>query len=202
MLTENDKRTDGKFISYLDNKKKFSTYDPELFNILSACIKSNLRNVNVCLESNIICNVAYYNSILSDNINQREKYFVELKDKAQSYDLVFLDPDNGIEIKSKPRGTTDSSKYLYYDEIINLYKQGNSLLLYQHYIREDRLKFIQRISDKLKETTGCPIILPLKTSNVVYFLVPQVHLIEYFKQRIKLLSSTWLNEITIPLGFI
>jgi hypothetical protein len=118
------------------------------------------------------------------------------------YDLVFLDPDNGIEVKSIPKGAKNSSKYLYYDEIKNLYTKGNSLLIYQHFIREDRRIFIQRISDKLKETTGCPIILLLKTSNVIYFLVPQVHLIEYFKQRIEVLRSTWLNEIISPTGFI
>jgi hypothetical protein len=45
MLTANDSRPDGKFISYLGNQEKFSKYDPELFNILSECLKSERKNV-------------------------------------------------------------------------------------------------------------------------------------------------------------
>lgn len=195
MLTPNDSRSDGRLINYLDNDEIFSRFDPKLYNILSKCIRSGKRNVDCCQEYNLIDNAGYNNSYLSDNIIAREKYFSDLYIQAKKYDLVFLDPDNGLEIKSKRKGAKKSSKYLYFDEIKNLYEQGQSLLLYQHFIREKRIKFIQRIYDGLKEITGCHYIIPLKTSNVVYFLIPRDHLNEYFSHRIEVLNSSWGNEI-------
>jgi hypothetical protein len=174
MLTPNDSKPDGKFITYLDNKDKFSNYDPELFNILARCLKSNYRNVDACQGNNIIPNTGYYNSIIPDNIDQRNDYFKNLYGLASKHDLVFLDPDNGMEIGSKKKGTKDSSKYLYYDEVHKLYKQGNSLLIYQHYIREKKIKFIQRISDNLMASTRCNIVYPIVTPQVVFFLLPKI----------------------------
>ena len=174
MLTENDSRADGKFISYLDNKKKFGKYDPELFDKLSDCNKSDYRNVDGCKRNCI-------------------NYL------AAKHDLVFLDPDNGLEIKSTRKGNKGSSKFLYYDELVKLYEQGDSLLIYQHFIREERNQFILRISDKLKESTGCNIIFPLITSNVVFFLIPKIGKEEYFSRQVTSVGANWGKEIKVSL---
>ena len=200
MLTENDSRSDGKFISYLDKREKFRKYDPELFDVLFHCIRSGKRNVDFCGENSLISKSGYFNSIIPDNTNQREQYFNELYNKAKQYDLVFLDPDNGMEIKSRKKGNKFSSKYVYYDEVRNLYFQGKSLLIYQHFIREERNKFIQRISENLKIASGCQIIIPIRTSNVVYFLIPKDGMERYLKERVNLVSTTWEEEIIAVKG--
>jgi hypothetical protein len=197
MLTENDSRPDGKFISYIGNKEKFSKYDPELFNILSDCLKSENRGVGLCRDNNIIPNANYYESIIPDNKDQRNNYFENIYPIATKHDLIFLDPDNGLEINSKRKGNKDSSKYLYYDEVYKLYKQGSSLLIYQHFIRERKIKFIQRISDDLMASTRCSIVFPIITPKVVFFLLPIIGTEEYFYQRLLAVVQDWGGEIRV-----
>jgi hypothetical protein len=199
MLTENDSRPDGKFISYLENKEKFSKYDPELFNILSGCLKSKNRNVGLCRDNNIIPNTDYYESIIPDNKDQRNNYFENLYPIAAKHDLIFLDPDNGIEVKSARKGNKGSSKYSYLDEIKTLYEQGKSLLIYQHFIRERIISFIIRLSDKLKETTDCSIVFPILTPKVVFFLLPKIGTEEYFYLRLMAVVQGWGGEIRVTI---
>ena len=52
---------------------------------------------------------------------------------AQGAEVVFLDPDNGVEVRSRPYGRKDSSKYVYWREVKALAKAGRSVLVYQHY---------------------------------------------------------------------
>jgi hypothetical protein len=36
-------------------------------------------------------------------------------------DLIFFDPDNGMEVGSRPWGRRDSCKYLYWRELVRAY---------------------------------------------------------------------------------
>jgi hypothetical protein len=54
-----------------------------------------------------------------------------MKREFSGRDLVFFDPDNGIEVLSKPCGGRDSSKYVYWDELQETYRSGQSVLVYQ-----------------------------------------------------------------------
>ena len=50
------------------------------------------------------------------------------RDVFADADLVFFDPDNGIEIASVKKGRKDSSKFVYLDEIGASYAAGKSAL--------------------------------------------------------------------------
>ena len=47
-------------------------------------------------------------------------------------DLVFFDPDNGIETKSVPRYSPKSGKYIFWDELKTFWDRGQSLVVYHH----------------------------------------------------------------------
>ncbi len=47
-------------------------------------------------------------------------------------DVVFLDPDNGIECKSASRISRDGPKYVFWDETEQFLKRGQSLIIYHH----------------------------------------------------------------------
>ena len=103
MLTVPDSRTDGKFIDYV-GKEKYSVYDSELFDALKTCLSdSRGRCVSFADEWSMIPDAVYYPELLSDDESQRLKYFGEFAEKCRNCDLVFFDPDNGIEIKSTPQ---------------------------------------------------------------------------------------------------
>ena len=131
MLTPDDTKTDGKFTEYLDKPKKFKDFDPDLYEFLSQCIRKNARDVIEVKNSDIFPSTIFYDPKLEDDAARRKQYFSKMYKLFQDVDLVFFDPDNGLEIKSKSLGQKDSSKYLYWSEVVECYKSGHSILIYQ-----------------------------------------------------------------------
>ena len=85
-------------------------------------------------------------------------------------DLIFFDPDNGIETKTRPRSRKDSPKFLYWDEIGAAYEAGHSLLIYQHFTREVRSAFTSRLLEQLRRETGAEVVRAIQTPHVVFLL--------------------------------
>jgi len=67
-----------------------------------------------------------------DRRHARDARRDDLRRAASGVDLLFLDPDNGIEVPSKPAGRRGSSKYVTWAEIQALWEGGPSLLIYRH----------------------------------------------------------------------
>ena len=84
---------------------------------------------------------------------------------------LFFDPDNSLEIQSKSLGQKNSSKYLYWSEVVKSFEIGHSILMSQHFIRENRDDFIASILQEIHIKTGSKRIISFRTSNVVFFLV-------------------------------
>jgi hypothetical protein len=53
-------------------------------------------------------------------------------------DVVFLDPDNGLQIRSCRYGARRSSKFVYWSERRALWARGHSIVVYQHLPRVSR----------------------------------------------------------------
>lgn len=100
MLTPDDSRSDGKFTQYLDHPEKWRKYDPDLFDFLEGCIKvDQIRDVIRLRNSSILPSSKFYSEILFDGIDKQNIYFNEMLSKFKNTDLVFFDPDNGMEKK-------------------------------------------------------------------------------------------------------
>lgn len=54
---------------------------------------------------------------------------------SRASDIVFLDPDNGLEVPSAPPTSARASKYVYLDEVAAIAARGQSVLIYQHHNR-------------------------------------------------------------------
>ena len=197
MLTPNDTRTDGKFTEYLDEPEKYKDFDPELYDFLRQCIESNKRNILEAVNSDKFPNTTFHNQILEDDTDQRKQYFSDMRELFQDVDLICFDPDNGLEVKSKPLGKKDSSKFLYWSEVVDSYEAGRSILLYQHFIRENREKFISRIVTDIREKTGSNNVVCFRTANVAFFLITQDRHSQYLSGRAKVISDKWDGQIQI-----
>jgi hypothetical protein len=71
-------------------------------------------------------------------------------------DLVFFDPDNGIETPSVARHSPKGGKYVFWEELLSFWERGQSLLIYHHLNRTASVakqteilqqKFAARFSD-------------------------------------------------------
>ena len=195
MLTENDGSTDGKFIQYLQEPEKWEHYDPplyrELANLLNDCSE---RNVGLIEDSVLLNGSDYYSKLVPDDATGRNFWSAELASVSSNSDMVFLDPDNGLEIVSKPYGRKNSSKFLYWREVNALWSDGKSLLIYQHFIREKREMFISRMLDALSEKMPDSILEAYSTSNVVFFMVLQPDHHQFHVPITDFVKNTWSNQ--------
>ena len=171
MLTADDGRTDGKFTTYLDKPQRWRQYDPQLFDLLYQWIAADRRR-NVLLAENekVLPGVSFHSKLLTASGDKRATYFDEMGEQLAGCDLIFFDPDNGVEVKSIAKGRRNSEKYIYWDEIVKTFQAGHSILLYQHFRREERTAFIQRIVTELQARLNPSKIYWFRSSQVVYCL--------------------------------
>lgn len=122
LLTPDDERSDGNNNSYLQEPAIWRKHDPDIFDFLhQKVVKEDLKHLSAIEESGLLPGVSFYNELLEDDHDSRQTYFDKLHKIAKPHDLIFLDPDNGIETKSVKKGKKNSSKYIYLDEVGQLW---------------------------------------------------------------------------------
>jgi hypothetical protein len=172
MLTPDDQGRDGRKTAYLSDPEKWRGHDPELFDLLQQIVTgADQRLLGRIEASGVIPGAMFFDEIVPDRLDDRRGYMARVLEKLGGDDLIFFDPDNGIEVKTKLKGRKNSSKYLYWNEIGEAYALGHSLLIYQHFNREKRKVFTSRLAKRLREVTNAPDIWAVHTPHVVFFLV-------------------------------
>jgi hypothetical protein len=68
--------------------------------------------ISLIEKSNLLPNTRYCSELVPDRREDRDTWRRGLLEAARDVDWVFLDPDNGIEVPSKPIGRKGSSKYV------------------------------------------------------------------------------------------
>jgi hypothetical protein len=203
MLTEADSSSDGALTQYLEKPAAWRRYDPVLFDCLSKCISGGLeRNVQALCESALLGKVTYFADLLTDELSTRTGYFQRFLEKARGVDLVFFDPDNGMEVKSKLRGHRGSSKYLYWDELKATYGSGHSVLIFQYFSRAAHKTLIEKLATKIGVNTQQDEILWFSTARVLFVLASQPRHLPYFRERCSEISRHWLSQIEVGTTFV
>lgn len=194
MLTPPDDRTDGGFIEYLSDPLRWERYDQPLYEELVRLVSAD-RKVAVIESSDILGGCKFFSEVVPDSASKRQEWFTNLLAVADTVDMVFLDPDNGIEIKSKPYGHKYSSKFLYWREIRSLWNSGKSLLIYQHFIREKRDSYIQRMLKMLKNETKDSSVQAFATPRVLFLMALQQHHQAHHEAIAATVNASWNGQI-------
>lgn len=196
MLTPDDQRPDGHRINYLLDPEQWRRFDPEVFDHLHKyVIEHKHRAVSNLEDNSILPNCKFFSEIIEDDEHQHMAYLQRFLDFAHGSDLVFFDPDNGMEVKSVRLGRRNSSKYLYFSEIQKVFSAGYSLLIYQHLPPQPRGPFIRDLVDKLKTVTGVSRVYLYRTQFVVFFLISRPAHERLFTQASDTITEVWKREI-------
>jgi hypothetical protein len=196
MLTPDDGGRDGGFRTYLAAAAKWSGYDRDLFAGLSGLLRTSWQSsVSLIEGSNLLARASYYSAVVPDGRRERDAWRADLLRIASGVDLVFVDPDNGIEVPSKPVGRKGSSKYVTWGEIEELWKAGCSVLIYQHFCREPRQVFTERLAEELRVRTGGGLVEAFQTPHVLFLLAAQARHAQRFADAIALLADRWSGQI-------
>ncbi|MCC6547363.1 hypothetical protein IT570_09365 [Candidatus Sumerlaeota bacterium] len=191
MLTDPDTRNDGARIGYLQKDGGFPRHDEELFRALHDVVhKIKVRSVDSIASSGIFMGAKYFSDILTDEVSSRDRWLAKLEREARHFDMIFFDPDNGLEVKSVQRGRRNSCKFLYYEELAALTHLPASFIVYQHFPREKREPYVRRRAEELRSATGRRVS-SFRTGSVVFFLLqPQEGECHFHRVR-PALSEKW-----------
>jgi hypothetical protein len=117
---------DGRHIGYLNRPEQWRHFDPDLFDILLSVVTSGQRNVRA-LEAADILPVAIFagevipsGGLLAQRQQARHEWLVRMKDSLTGTDLVFVDPDNGIEPGGYSPGSAKAGKSVLLTELHEL----------------------------------------------------------------------------------
>jgi hypothetical protein len=196
MLTPNDNRSDGKHIGFLDEPANWQRYDVELFQKLKASMRAG-RRIAHTRDFDILDDFVEAREHVPDARVAREVFFKRATEQLASAELVFFDPDNGLDVRSRQPGRKNSNKYLVRAELAATFSRGKSVLLYQHFIRENRESFITRIANELQILVQCRVVHTFRTSHVVFFLLPQAAHLEPLTQAAKDAADRWAGQIEL-----
>jgi hypothetical protein len=145
---------DGRHLGYLDDPA-LRECDPELLGVLRDTVAFGERYVSLIERRKVLPEgTIFFSERLPSNgpmariarIAGRRVWFERALATTRDCNLVFLDPDNGLEIASAPPGSAKSHKYVLIQEVQLLLARRQSVLVYQHMHR--------RAPHKLQVTEG------------------------------------------------
>ena len=196
MLTPDDSSGDGRKLSYLEAAAAWRDHDPGLFDFLRSAVTAGKRGVATIQSSNILPGVRYFDELVPDRGVARAQVFSNAVQALAGSHLVFFDPDVGIEVSSTQVHHAGSSKYVYWKELISAWRNGHSLLVYQHYPRVSRPAFEERLAlETHKRLSVNPVFL--RTGNVLFVLATQRDHASLADLAVRNLATQWSSQFTI-----
>ena len=148
LVADESHNDDGRDIDYLKrtpaNLADFRDCDPGLYDKLGVLVRAGQRSVSAVVEHSLLPpGTAYHaapldysavaSEIAADRPRLRATGSQTLDKAAAEANVVFLDPDNGLEV-DVGEFAAKGPKYTFYDDLPAL-SLGKTLVVYQHAIR-------------------------------------------------------------------
>ena len=170
-----DPANDGKHVSYLGaaGERLFRFCDPPLYDGLREIVSRGDRRVGAVAQSGLLGHDTRFHDeyvpgpVPGDSrqarATPRRRWADDALRAVQDCDLVFLDPDNGLEAQSVSITTAKAPKYAYLEEVEALFGRGQSLVVYHHLGRHgSHAEQIARWRDRLQQQLAPADIFALR----------------------------------------
>ena len=138
------KQDDGKYLI----PEKLKECDPNLAEALTKIAQGD-RSVNAIQNAALIPGAVYFDEYLT--VDGRKEWNERAFDLFKNADLIFMDPDNGLLVKSVGKKSAKSVKYAFYEEVKAFIDDGKSVLVYNHRCRKPERQYFDDIDNKLVE---------------------------------------------------
>ena len=132
---------DGRHTGYLQGGLDWRIYDPALFDRLKDIVGAGNRVITALEDQHILPGASFASEQIpiafppSARPVQRAAWFDRVKAALAQADLVFADPDNGIEPAGYNATSRDAGKSITWNELAALRAPGRALIVYHHQTR-------------------------------------------------------------------
>ena len=194
LVPDENHNDDGKYIGYL-TAPKFAGCNDALRITLKTLVDNEKRSVAAIENRRLISGAQYYSDFLSTPAG-RAKWHSKALQYLNECEIIFLDPDNGVLVKSVGPSSPKSIKYVFREEIIDYYTSGKSVVFYNHRSREQKHVYLKRFDwlhsePKLSGASVFGLTFPRGTIRDYFFLARPEH-----RERVScaidsILSSPW-----------
>jgi hypothetical protein len=193
---------DGRHVSYLRHPDQWRSLDPDLFDGLLAVVQAGQRSVAALEALGVLPGATYANDPVptagpaAARAAARHAWFAGLQAKLEPCDLVFIDPDNGLEPSRFSFRARRAAKSVALAELSLLARPGRALLIYHHQTRRKggHLAEIEHWTERLKEQfERVDAIRARAFSARVFFLLDGDHDI---RARAEALTGRWPGRLS------
>ncbi len=194
---------DGRHIGYLQRPDLWRHFDPNLFDALAKIVSSGQRDVRALETTNLLPGAIFASDVIpiggtiAGRPYMRPRWFETVRHTLEEADLVFVDPDNGLEPAGYRHGSSKAGKSILLSELRELATPGRCLIVYHHQTRRKGGHHgeIEHWADRLRER-GFATVDALRTrpySARVFFLLDAPADV---RQRAEQIASNWQGWIT------
>ena len=198
---------DGRHISYL-RRPEFAALDDELLASLSQIISTRSRCISKVANSGLLPeSTVFYEAFTAarhvkqlsrtERLHERAEWLVSGLTITEKCDLVFFDPDNGLEIASVPKQHPKAGKYVYWDELTPFWRRGQALLIYHHLNRSKPAAhqvsdLRRRFLSQFCEASVLPLVFRRGSCRVFWLVYPNSAIgAELERRASEFLASAW-----------
>ena len=141
LYPDEDHNGDGRHVDYLQQPDRWRAFDPELFDRIHDIVKAGNRAVKALEGSELIPNALYWNDEVptagtsEERRGARSEWFDRGCSALDRCDVIFVDPDNGLETKNFNLGARKAGKSVSIAELQALGASGRTLIVYHHQTR-------------------------------------------------------------------
>ncbi len=205
-LVPNERHNDdGRYVQYLENAV-FRQCDETLWSELKRIVNSGQREVSAIQNAHLI-DAVFFSKRLSfsgmtkkERASYREKWHWEALSTLSGVNIVFVDPDNGLLVPSAT-GTSKENKYVTPTELADYYRQGSSVVYYQHKARVPDSVYIERhreliVSSGFEGASGLGLKFNKTSLRYYFFVIQPQHKAVIAKAVDQMLASSWSNYFT------
>jgi len=141
LFPDEDHNKDGRHIGCLQKPEQWRRFDPPLFDALAEIVASGQRNVRVLETANILPGAIFASEVIpagrpvADRPHRRRQWLARVQSTVEEADVLFVDPDNGLEPAGYSLGSSNVGKSILLSELCKLAKPERGLVVYHHHTR-------------------------------------------------------------------
>ena len=198
MYTPSDNSGQGQRIPYLDKPHKYRFRDPDLFDFLKNRVHTPRRAVRELEEASdtLLPRATFFSESLPEVAVERDSYFRRALGALEKADVLFFDPNIGLETPSVRYGRARSSNYLYWWEAERAAHEQASIVIFQHWTQnEKRDDLLARLSSGLRCRMPRTSVYAIRSPHVLFLAACQPEHKDRFTKAARLARRRWNGDM-------